>query len=214
MLYLRAMAELLKIHETHPQQRLISKACAIVRRGGVIIYPTECCYAIGCQLGDKSAVNRIRQIRRLGDEHHFTLACRDLSELAKYATVSNDIYRFLKAYTPGAYTFLLQATKSVPRLLLQPKRKTIGIRVPENRIAQSLLETLDGPLMSVTLQLPYMDIPLIEAETIYDMLGGQVDVVIDGGHCGIQPTSIVDLTSGSPEVIRVGRGETATFSSE
>ena len=207
MLYLRAMAELLKIHETHPQQRLISKACAIVRRGGVIIYPTECCYAIGCQLGDKSAVNRIRQIRRLGDEHHFTLACRDLSELAKYATVSNDIYRFLKAYTPGAYTFLLQATKSVPRLLLQPKRKTIGIRVPNNPIALALLEQLGEPIMSSSFILPGLEVQPSDPLDIYEDYGNQLDLVINGGYCGDLPTTVVDLTEGTPEVLREGAGE-------
>ncbi len=205
------MSQIFQVHPKNPQARLIREAVAILRSGGVIIYPTDSGYALGCQMGDKAAVERIRQIRHLDEKHHLTLMCRDLSELSTYAEFDNAIYRLLKAHTPGAYTFLLKATREVPRRLQHPKRKTIGLRVPDNPIALALLEALDEPLITSTLILPGHDGPLQEPAAMLDLLGHQVELVIDGGACGLEPTTVVDLVDGPPRVTRVGKGDTKPF---
>jgi tRNA threonylcarbamoyl adenosine modification protein (Sua5/YciO/YrdC/YwlC family) len=201
------MSQFFNIHPESPQPRLIKEAAKIVQDGGVIVYPTDSAYALGCRLADKSALDRIRQIRRLDDKHKFTLVCRDLSELSTYAMVDNTAFRILKAHTPGAYTFILNATKEVPRRLLHPKRNTIGIRVPDNKVLLALLEELNEPLMSVTLLIPgEEDLPL-EAQDINDRLGKQVDLIIDGGACAPTFTTIVDLVNGYPKILREGKGD-------
>lgn len=202
------MSQFFQIHPENPQQRLIDKAVVIIREGGVIVYPTDSGYALGCHIGDKAAMERIRTIRQVGDRHNFTLVCRDLSELALYAKVDNTAYRFIKNHTPGPYTFILKATKEVPRRLQNPRRKTIGLRVPENHIAMALLETLGEPLMSSTLILPGEDLPMTDPYDIRDTLEHNLDLIIDGGYCGIEPTTVVDLTGDVPEVMRQGQGAT------
>ena len=199
------------IHPDNPQQRLISQAVDGVRKGGVIVYPTDSAYAIGCQLGDKSALDRIRLIRQLDKQHNFTLMCRDLGELATYAKVDNQIFRMLKANTPGAYTFILEATSEVPRRLMHPKRKTIGLRVPANPIAQALLAELAEPLMSVTLILPGDELPLTDPDDIRTLLEKRVEVIVDGGYCGLEPTTVVDLTGDLPVLVRQGVGDFSPF---
>ena len=201
------MSDYLSIHPENPQQRLIAKAAAIVRKGGVIVYPTDSVYAIGCHIGDKQAVDRIRSIRQLDKNHNFTLMCRDLSELASYARVDNSAFRSLKAQTPGPFTFILPATSEVPRRLMHPKRKTIGLRVPDSPIAQALLDELGEPMMSVTLILPGDEYPLSDPYDIRAALEAHVDVLIDGGHCGLEPTTVVDMTGPVPEVTRQGMGD-------
>lgn len=205
------MADLFEIHPTHPQQRLVDRAVMILHEGGVIVYPTDSGYALGCHMGDKKALERIRKIRGLGPRHHFTLMCRDLSEIALYAHVDNPAFRLLKAHTPGAYTFILQATKEVPKRVQQQKRKTIGIRIPNHQIALDLIEGLGEPMLSTSLILPDEEYPLSEAHEIQDHLDSQVDLIIDGGATGREPTSVVGLTSGVPEVLREGAGDTSTF---
>ncbi len=194
------------IHPDNPQPRLIKQAVEIVRQGGVVVYPTDSSYALGCHIGDKAAMERMRRIRNLADKHNFTLVCRDLSEIATYAKVDNPAYRLIKSLTPGPYTFILQATHEVPRRLQNPKRKTIGLRVPDHVVAQSLLQALGEPLMSCTLILPESDTPLSDPELIQSELKGQVDLLIDSGHCGLEPTTVVDLVSGTPLVTRAGKG--------
>lgn len=206
------MALFLQIHPQNPQERLIRQAVEVIAAGGVIVYPTDSCYALGCHLSDKTAADRIRAIRRLGDKHNFTLVCRDLSEISTYAKVENTTYRLLKALTPGPYTFILCATRDVPRRLQHPKRKTIGLRVPNNPIAQALLAALGEPLMSVTLQLPNDDRPMTDPYEMKELLEKQVDLVIDGGNCGDEPTTIVDLSEDYPQVLRKGKGDTQIFS--
>lgn len=203
------VSQYFQVHPVNPQQRLLRQAVAIIQEGGVIVYPTDSAYALACRIGDKAAMERIRRIRELDDSHLFTLVCRDLSELATYARVDNTSYRLLKALTPGAYTFILKATHEVPRRLQHPKRKTIGLRVPDNAIAQGLLQLLGVPLMSVTLTLPGDSLPQIDPEAIAEALGRQVDLVIDGGNCGIEPTTVVDLVEDVPVVIRMGKGDAA-----
>jgi len=205
------MSQFFQIHPDNPQGRLIRQAVDMVREGAVIAYPTDSAYALGCHLGDKKALDRIRRIRQVGDRHNFTLVCRDLSELATYAKVDNTAYRILNAYTPGPYTFILQASREVPRRLLHPKRRTIGLRVPDNRICQALLAELGEPLMSSTLILPGHDMPMTDPYEIRDILEHQVDLVIDGGYCDIEPTTVVDMTGESPEVTRVGKGDPTPF---
>jgi len=177
----------------------------------VIVYPTESGYALGCHLGDKKALERIRAIRRLDDKHNFTLMCKDLSDIANYARVDNDLYRVLKAHTPGPYTFILKATRDVPRRVLHPKRKTIGIRVSENQICHDLLAEFDEPLISTTLILPGEDMPMTDPFEIRDLLGSQVDLVIDGGFCGFEPTSVINLSEDEIEIIREGAGDVSDF---
>lgn len=200
------MSQLFSIHPDNPQSRLINQVVDIIQRGGVVVYPTDSGYALGCQLGDKSAVDQIRRIRKLDEKHHLTLVCRDLSELSRYAKVDNVAYRLIKSHTPGPYTFILRATSEVPRRLLHAKRKTIGLRVPDNRIAQDLLSSLNEPIMSTTLIMPGEDMPLTDPYEIRDLLGSQVDAVIDGGFCGMEETTIVDFTGEAPEVVREGAG--------
>jgi tRNA threonylcarbamoyl adenosine modification protein (Sua5/YciO/YrdC/YwlC family) len=205
------MAQYFEIHPSHPQPRLIRRAVDIVRAGGVIVYPTDSSYALGCHIGDKEAMERIRRIRRVDDRHNFTLVCRDLSEVAQYARVSNANYRLLKAHTPGAYTFILTATREVPRRLQHPKRKTIGLRVPDHVIAQALLTELNAPLMSSTLILPGEQVPMSDPAEIRQQLEHVVDLVLDGGFCGLEPTTVVELESGRPVLARLGKGDNASF---
>lgn len=201
------MSQYFSIHPEDPQPRLVSRAAEIVSRGGLVVYPTDTTYALGCQIGDKSAVDRIRQIRRLDKNHHFTVACRDLSELATYARVSDTSFRILKQFTPGPFTFLLPATREVPRRLVHPRKKTIGLRVPDNAIALALLEMLSFPMTTTTMQMPGDDLPMADPEDIRERLEHAVDLIIDGGHGGTVPTTVVDLTGDGPQVVRQGAGE-------
>lgn len=205
------MTLLLTIHPDNPQSRLIEQAVDVVHAGGVIVYPTDSAYALGCHTGDKRAMDRIRRIRQLDDKHNFTLMCRDLSEIALYAKVSNSQYRLIKSLTPGPYTFIHKATKQVPRRLQHPKRKTIGIRVPDNAIALALLEALNESLMSTTLILPGDDMPLTDPYEMRQLLGSQVDLIIDGGYCGIEPTTVVLMEDETPQVVRIGLGDPGVF---
>lgn len=201
------MSERLSIHIENPQNRLINQAVELIQQGAVIIYPTDSAYALGCALGDKKAMARIRSIRQLPETHHFTLVCRDLSELANFAQVDNSTFRFLKAHTPGAYTFMLNASHEVPKRLQDAKRKTIGLRIPDHPITQAILHALNQPLVSVTLTLPGEVQPLSDPEDFPQYLENQVDMIIDGGTCGVEPTTVVDLTSGVPVLVRRGKGE-------
>lgn len=208
------MSQYFAVHPTHPQPRLIAQAAAIIRAGGVIAYPTDSCYAIGCHIGDKEAMQRLRNIRRVDDKHHLTLMCRDLSEIATYAQVDNVQYRLLRKLTPGSYTFILRASREVPRRLLHPRRKTIGMRVPEHAVAQSLLAALGEPLLSATLILPGDALPLNDGEEIRARLEHALDLVLDAGSCGIDPTTMVDLTGAAPELLRQGKGSLEPFGFE
>lgn len=201
------MSQFFEVHTHNPQPRLIRQAVQIINDGGLIVYPTDSCYALGCHIGDKFAMERIRRLRQVNAKHNFTLVCRDLSQIAMYARVDNAVYRMLKACTPGPYTFILCATHEVPRRLQQPKRKTIGLRIPDNTIVQALLTELDQPLMSSTLLMPGEEHPLTDPHAMRERLERQVDLVIDGGYCGIQPTTVIDLVGESPEVMRVGKGD-------
>lgn len=202
------MSQFFEIHPDNPQQRLIGQAVAIIQQGGVIVYPTDSCYALGCAVGDKNAMERIARIRRTDANHNFTLLCRDLSDLSQYARVDNATYRTLKALTPGPYTFILKATSEVPRRLQNPKRKTIGLRVPDNPVCLALLEALGEPLMSSTLILPGQELPETDAFDIREKLEHQVDLVIDAGSCGFEPTSVLSInTDGEFQVLREGRGD-------
>lgn len=205
------MSHVFAIHPDNPEARLLRKAKQIIEDGGIVVYPTDSGYALGCALGNKAAVDRIRYLRQLDKSHNLTLVCRDLSQLGTYARVSNAIFRLLKAFTPGAYTFILKATSEVPRLMLHPKKKTLGLRVPDNPITMALLETLDKPLMSTTLKLPGAEAPLSEPEAIKDILGPHIDLLIDGGNCSLEPTTIVDLTGNYPVVMRKGKGDPTPF---
>lgn len=206
------MSQFFQIHPDNPQQRLINQAVEVLRQGGVIVYPTDSAYALGCHIGDKKALDRIRSIRHVSKSHNFTLVCRDLSEISTYAKLSNNaLYRSLNAHTPGAYTFILQATSEVPRRLMHPKRRTIGIRIPSNPIARMLLEEHREPIMSSTLILPGDDMPMTDPYEIREILEHQVDLVIDGGYCGLEPTTVVDMTGDVPEISRKGEGDPAPF---
>jgi tRNA threonylcarbamoyl adenosine modification protein (Sua5/YciO/YrdC/YwlC family) len=204
------MSQLFELHPKNPQLRLIRQAVAIVREGGVIVYPTDSCYALGCHIGDKDALERIRRIRNADRHHHFTLVCRDLSEIARYARVDNRQYRFLRAHTPGPFTFLLAATRETPRRLQNPRRRTIGIRVPDHPVPQMLLAELGEPLMSSTLLLPGDAQPLTDAREIRDRLQHEVEVVLDGGNCGLEPSTVIDLAVDPPMVMRFGKGRLST----
>lgn len=205
------MAHFLSVHPQDPQPRLLQRAAEVLREGGVIAFPTDSCYALGCSLGDKDALERIRALRGVDERHHMTLMCRDLSEIAQFARVDNAQYRLLKATTPGSYTFILEGTKELPRRVLHPKRKTIGLRVPDNRIVLALLDTLGEPLLSSTLMLPGDEAPLTEGWEIQDRLDDLLELIIDGGHCGVEPTTVVDLTAPTPLLLRAGRGPLAPF---
>lgn len=205
------MSQFFQIHPDNPQKRLINQAVDIINKGGVVVYPTDCAYALGCHLGDKSALEKIKRIRQLDDKHNFTLVCRDLSEISTYAKVDNSAYRLLKAHTPGAYTFILKATSEVPRRLLHPKRRTIGIRIPENEIALALTESLGEPIMSTSLLMPGEEMPLMDPYDIREVLQHHVDLVIDGGYCGMEATSVINLVDEVPEVIRKGAGDVSDF---
>lgn len=205
------MSFLLAIHPVNPQPRLARQAVASLREGSVVAYPTDSCYALGCLMGDKEAMERIRRIREADKNHNFTLVCRDLSEIAKYARVDNTQYRTLRAFTPGPYTFLLEATREVPKRLQNPKRRTIGIRVPDNAIVRTLLAELGEPIMSSTLLLPGDTEPMTDPHEIRERLGHQVDLVIDGGHCGFEPSSVIDLSGPAPVVVRRGKGDVSAF---
>ena len=208
------MARYLAIHPDDPQPRLISQAAEVVRAGGVVAIPTDSCYALGCRLGDKEAVGRIRQIRAVDERHHLTLMCRDLSEIAQFARVDNTQYRLLKATTPGSYTFILEGTKELPRRVLHPKRKTIGLRVPAHKVALALLEDLGEPLLTSTLMLPGDEAPLTEGWEIQERLDDCLELILDGGFCGTEPTTVLDLTTLPPVLIRAGRGPLAPFALE
>lgn len=208
------MAQFFSIHPDNPQPRLIRQAVAIIRDGGVIVYPTDSCYAFGCRLGDKDAETRIREIREVGADHHFTLVCRDLAEISHYAKVDNRQFRLLKANTPGGYTFILQATREVPRRLQHPKRSTIGLRVPDHPVVQALLAELNEPLLSSTLILPHDELALNDALEIRDKLERRVDLILDGGACGVEPTTVIDLSGEAPLLVRAGKGSLAPFGLE
>lgn len=200
------MTQYLTIHPTHPQTRLLQQAVKVIEDGGLVVYPTDSCYALGCHLGDKDALERMRQLRAVDAKHNFTLMCRDLSEIGTYSQVDNSMFRLLRSYTPGAFTFILKATREVPRRLQTPKRKTIGLRIPEHPIALGLLEQLGQPLMSTTLILPGDPLPMTEADEIRTRLRQQVDLIIDGGSCGVEPTTVIDLVDGRYEILRQGMG--------
>ena len=205
------MAQFFQIHPENPQNRLIVQAADIIRKGGILAYPTDSAYALGCHIGDKDALDRIRSLRQLDKNHNFTLMCRDLLELATFARVDNRVYRLIKNHTPGAYTFILEATAEVPRRLMHPKRKTIGLRVPDNAIALALLAELGEPIMTSSLLLPGEEYPMTDPYDIRDSLANHVDLIIDGGYCGLECTTVIDLTGDCPELIRQGKGDFAPF---
>ncbi len=205
------MSQYFYLHPENPQGRLIKQACQIIHAGGIVATPTDSCYALVCHLDDKDAVQRLRRIRQVDEKHHLTLLCRDLSDIATYAKVDNRQYRMLKAATPGPYTFILEATKEVPRRLSHPSRKTIGLRVPDDRIIQALLTELGQPLLGTTLILPEQEQPLNEPEEIRDCLASQLELIIDGGACSLLPTTVVDLTGETVQLLRLGRGDPQIF---
>jgi tRNA threonylcarbamoyl adenosine modification protein (Sua5/YciO/YrdC/YwlC family) len=205
------MAQFFEIHPQNPQPRLIRRSVDILLQGGVIVYPTDSSYALGCQIGEKPAMERIRRIRDLDEKHNFTLVCRDLSEITTYARIDNQAFRLLKSSTPGPYTFVYHATKQVPRRLLHPRRKTIGVRLPDNGICRALLAELGQPILSTTLILPRDEMPLTDPYEMRELLDSQVDLVIDGGFCGLEPTTVVDMTREPPLVSRLGKGDASLF---
>ncbi|WP_104103535.1 L-threonylcarbamoyladenylate synthase [Arthrobacter sp. 08Y14] len=205
------MARYFDIHPENPQQRTIGQVVAILRSGGLIAYPTDSCYALGAQLSNKDALERIRSIRNLNDKHHFTLMCRDFAQLGQFVKMDNDIFRSIKAVTPGSYTFILPAVKEVPRWLSQPKKKTVGVRIPDNKVVLALLEELGEPLISSTLLLPGEEDPLTEGWEIKERLDHQVDAVLDAGFCPPELTTVIDFSSGEPEIVRYGTGDPTRF---
>ena len=205
------MSELLELHPKNPQQRFVRMAVDVLLDHGVVVYPTDSCYALGCVMGAKDAMERIQRIRQTDKHHFFTLVCRDLSEISRFAKVNNWQYRTLKASTPGPYTFVLQATREVPRRLMNEKRRTVGIRVPDHPVVQMLLDEVHVPLMSTTLMLPGDDLPMTDATEIHERIGHAVDLVLDGGNCGLEPTTVVDLSGDAPLVLRAGKGDPAPF---
>ncbi|MBT8765121.1 L-threonylcarbamoyladenylate synthase [Metapseudomonas boanensis] len=208
------MSQFFQVHPENPQPRLIKQAVEIIKAGGVIVYPTDSSYALGCLIGDKGAVERIRRLRRLDEKHNFTLVCRDLSELGVFAKVDTAAFRLLKGHTPGPYTFILSATREVPRMLMHPKRRTIGLRVPNHPIALALLEQLGAPLMSTSLILPGETLPMSDPYEMRRILEHQVDLIIDGGPGGMEASTVINLSEGEPEVVRVGCGDPEPFLSE
>ena len=205
------MAKIIEIHPVDPQPRLVAKIVETIREGGLIAYPTDSSYAFGCHIGDKRAMDRIRRIRRTDKGHNFTLVCSDLSEISTYARIDNWAYRMLKAMTPGPYTFILPATREVPKRLQHPKRRTIGLRVPDHPLVKAVLEALGEPIMSSTLLLPGDDLPLTDPHDIEERIGHDIDLIIDAGPTGIEPTSVIDLSEGTVEVLRVGRGDVSAL---
>ncbi|MGH8250071.1 MAG: L-threonylcarbamoyladenylate synthase [Steroidobacteraceae bacterium] len=205
------MAERLELHPTTPQPRMLRTAADCLRDGGVIVYPTDSCYALGCAIGAKEAMLRIQRIRQTGKHHFFTVICRDLSEIARIARVDNWQYRLLKAFTPGPYAFVLRATREVPRRLQDERRKTVGIRVPDHAVVRALFEEYDEPLMSTTLQLPDDEVPMTDAREIDERIGHAVDLILDAGNCGLEPSTIVDLSGGTPKLLRSGKGDPRPF---
>ena len=205
------MSQFFQIHPDNPQLRLIKQAVQIIRAGGIVALPTDSCYALCCHLDDRDAVTKLRRIRGIDDKHHLALLCRDLSQIAEYAKVDNSQFRTLKAATPGPYTFILEATKEVPRRVSHPSRKTIGLRVPENAVALALLEELGEPLLGTTLILPDEDLPLTDPDEVREKLERQIELVIDGGACGLEMTTVIDLSGAAPVLLRQGRGDAAMF---
>ena len=205
------MAQRLVIHPATPQPRYLRVAARCLQDGGVLVYPTDSCYALGCALGAKEAMERIRQLRQTGRHHFFTVVCRDLSEISRFARIENWQYRLLKTYTPGPYAFVLRATREVPRRLLNPRRKTVGIRVPDHAVVQALLKEYPEPLLSTTLQLPGDEVPMTDAREIEQRIGHAVDLVLDGGNCGLEPSTIVDLSGELPRLLRAGKGDPRPF---
>lgn len=208
------MAQFFAVHATHPQVRLVRRAAEIVRWGGLIAYPTDSCYALGCLPTSAKAIDRLRRIRGVDERHHLTLMCRDLAEVANHAIVDDARFRILKRVTPGSYTFILRATRSLPRRLLHPKRKTIGVRIPDHAVARALLVELDQPMLSTTLMLPDDDAPLADADEIRARLEHELELVIDAGSCGRDPSTVIDLTADTPRVLREGKGSLAPFALE
>ncbi|HWA36991.1 MAG TPA: L-threonylcarbamoyladenylate synthase [Burkholderiales bacterium] len=204
----------LEIHPTHPQQRLVRQAADVLRGGGLIAYPTDSCYALGCHLGDAKALERLRRVRGLGERHHLTLMCRDLSEIARYAIVDDAHYKLLKSAIPGSYTFILRARREVPKRVMHARRRTVGVRVPGHAVAHGLLDELDEPILSATLLLPGEGVPLSDAQEIRQRLSRELDLVIDGGSCGIEPSTVLDLTGDQPVLVRAGKGSLERFSVE
>ncbi len=205
------MSQRLQVHPLNPQPRLIRQAAELIRKGGLVVYPTDSGYAFGWHIGDRDAAERLQRIRQTGKNHNFTLVCRDLSEIATYARIDNPTYRLLRAHTPGAYTFILRATREVPRRLQNPKQQTVGIRVPDHPVPLAVLAELGEPLMSSSLILPDHELPLADPDDIHDALAGRIDLLIDSGNCGLDPTTVVDLTSDLPRVLRQGRGDAGVF---
>jgi tRNA threonylcarbamoyl adenosine modification protein (Sua5/YciO/YrdC/YwlC family) len=206
------MARLVEIHPTDPQQRMVAEVVAAIRNGGLVAYPTDSSFAFGCHIGDKRAMDRIRRIRQTDKNHNFTLVCKDLSEISLFAKVENWAYRLIKSLTPGPYTFILQATREVPKRLQHPKRRTIGLRVPDHAIAQAMLQSLGEPIMSSTLSLPGDDVPLTDVHEIEERIGNDVDVIVDGGPTGIEPTTVIDLSEGNIKILRKGLGDVSSLS--
>lgn len=205
------MAQYLDVHPVNPQSRTIGTVVKLLSADGLIAYPTDSCYALGCKLGNKAGLDRIREIRQLDERHHFTLMCRDFAQLGQFVHVDNNVFRAIKAATPGRYTFILPATKEVPRRLLHPKKKTVGARIPEHVVTQALLRELGEPLLSSTLLLPGVDEPLTQGWEIKDRLDHSVDAVLDSGECGTEPTTVIDFSDGEPEIIRYGAGDPTRF---
>jgi tRNA threonylcarbamoyl adenosine modification protein (Sua5/YciO/YrdC/YwlC family) len=205
------MSQRLQVHPLNPQPRLIRQAAELIRKGGLIVYPTDSGYAFGWHIGDREAAERLQRIRQTGKDHNFTLVCRDLSEIATYARIDNPTYRLLRAHTPGAYTFILRATREVPRRLQNPKQQTVGIRVPDHPVPLALLAELGEPLMSSSLILPDHELPLADPDDIHDALASRIDLLIDSGNCGLDPTTVVDLTGDLPRLLRQGRGDAGAF---
>jgi len=205
------VAKYFDVHPDNPQPRVLREVVDLIRDGGLIAYPTDSCFAFGCQLGNRDGLDRIRAIRRLDDRHHFTLVCRDFAQLGEFVHISNSVFRLLKASTPGSYTFILPATREVPRRLMHPRKRTVGVRVPRHTVTQALLAELGEPLLSSTLLLPGQDEPLTQGWEIKERLDHVVDAVLDAGECGLEPTTVVDLSSDEPEILRVGAGDPSRF---
>jgi tRNA threonylcarbamoyl adenosine modification protein (Sua5/YciO/YrdC/YwlC family) len=205
------MATYFDVHPENPQRRAIGQVVDVVRAGGLIAYPTDSCFALGCQLGNRDGIDRIRSIRHLDDRHHFTLVCQDFAQLGQFVHINNAVFRAIKASTPGSYTFILPATKEVPRRLLHPKKKTVGVRIPDHAVARALLAELGEPLLSSTLLLPHQDEPMTQGWEIKERLDHVLDAVIDSGDCGTEPTTVIDFSHDEPEIVRHGAGDPARF---